>query len=62
MWGAEISRALGQVGADGQNEVGARGDEPFESLPYQCGQATSDGEVVEGHDQPGATAPASAQG
>ena len=61
-WGAEILRALGQVGADGQDEIGARGDEPFEPLPYQAGQATSDSEVVEGDNQPGATTPASPQG
>ena len=60
--GTETPRPLGQVGTDGQDEIGARGDEPFEPLPYQGGQAASDGEVVEGDDQPGATAPASAQG
>ena len=60
--GTEAPRPLGQVGADGQDEIGARGDEAFKPLPYQGGQAASDGEVVEGDDQPGATAPASAQG
>ena len=62
MWGAEILGPFGQVGADRQDEVGAPGDEPLEPVPHQGGQAPPDGEVVEGDDQPRASAAASSQG
>ena len=62
MWGADILGPFGQVGADRQDEVGAPGDEPLEPVPHQGGQAPPDGEVVEGDDQPRASAAASSQG